>query len=214
MTEIHDASNDECLLCGAVYCGEQGWPLCDTPGCPNTCCTRCVQAAGLSVGDLFYCPECAGAGESAAAVAGGALTAATLGLVDLSKMPRSLKALRRVVGNVRGEDPKFRRLRLANANVARALDVPPARRCLATLGFVEREEAGERVLVCDAVPDADIVDDVAQLLLGLDDEAEEAPPRPPKTKRDDRGGDGDPADGRDPKRREIDDAEAPRGGEG
>ena len=62
--------------------------------------------------------------------------------------------------------------------------------------------------------DADIVDDVAQLLLGLDDEAEEAPQRPPKTKRDDRGGDGDPADGRDPKRREIDDAEPPRGGEG
>ena len=124
------------------------------------------------MGDLFYCPACAGAGESAAAVAGGALTAATLGLVDLAKMPRSLKALRRVVANARREDPKFRRLRLANASVKRALDVPPARRCLASIGFVERQEDGETVLVCDDLPDQDILDDVAQLLAGLDDEDE------------------------------------------
>ena len=97
MAEQHDQSNDDCLLCGAIYCGEAGWPLCDTPGCANVCCASCVATTGLSVGDLFYCPACAGGGESAAAVAGGALTAATLGLVDLSKMPLSLKALRSVV---------------------------------------------------------------------------------------------------------------------
>ena len=170
MADQHDGSNDDCLLCGAIYCGEAGWPLCDTPGCANVCCASCVATTGLSVGDLFYCPACAGGGESAAAVAGGALTAATLGLVDLSKMPLSLKALRSVVKNVRNDDPKYRRLRLANPKVARALDVPPARRCLATLGFVERDEGGERVLVADAKPDADVADDVAALLQGLDDD--------------------------------------------
>ena len=185
MAEQHDGSNDDCLLCGAIYCGEAGWPLCDTPGCANVCCASCVATTGLSVGDLFYCPACAGGGESAAAVAGGALTAATLGLVDLSKMPLSLKALRSVVKNVRNDDPKYRRLRLANPKVARALDVPPARRCLATLGFVERHEGGERVLVADAKPDADVVDDVAALLQGLDDDDEGAPPPTAKRDRDD-----------------------------
>ena len=185
MAEQHDGSNDDCLLCGAIYCGEAGWPLCDTPGCANVCCASCVATTGLSVGDLFYCPACAGGGESAAAVAGGALTAATLGLVDLSKMPLSLKALRSVVKNVRNDDPKYRRLRLANPKVARALDVPPARRCLATLGFVERDEGGERVLVADAKPDADVVDDVAALLQGLDDDDEGAPPPTAKRDRDD-----------------------------
>ena len=185
MAEQHDGSNDDCLLCGAIYCGEAGWPLCDTPGCANVCCASCVATTGLSVGDLFYCPACAGGGESAAAVAGGALTAATLGLVDLSKMPLSLKALRSVVKNVRNDDPKYRRLRLANPKVARALDVPPARRCLATLGFVERHEGGERVLVADAKPDADIADDVAALLQGLDDDDEGAPPPTAKRDRDD-----------------------------
>ena len=185
MAEQHDGSNDDCLLCGAIYCGEAGWPLCDTPGCANVCCASCVATTGLSVGDLFYCPACAGGGESAAAVAGGALTAATLGLVDLSKMPLSLKALRSVVKNVRNDDPKYRRLRLANPKVARALDVPPARRCLATLGFVERDEGGERVLVADAKPDADIADDVAALLQGLDDDDEGAPPPTAKRDRDD-----------------------------
>ena len=185
MAEQHDGSNDDCLLCGAIYCGEAGWPLCDTPGCANVCCASCVANTGLSVGDLFYCPACAGGGESAAAVAGGALTAATLGLVDLSKMPLSLKALRSVVKNARNDDPKYRRLRLANPKVARALDVPPARRCLATLGFVERDEGGERVLVADAKPDADIADDVAALLQGLDDDDEGAPPPTAKRDRDD-----------------------------
>ena len=183
MAEQHDQSNDDCLLCGAIYCGEAGWPLCDTPGCANVCCASCVATTGLSVGDLFYCPACAGGGESAAAVAGGALTAATLGLVDLSKMPLSLKALRSVVKNARNDDPKYRRLRLANPKVARALDVPPARRCLATLGFVERDEGGERVLVADAKPDADIADDVAALLQGLDDDDDDGAP-PPTAKRD------------------------------
>ena len=185
MAEQHDQSNDDCLLCGAIYCGEAGWPLCDTPGCANVCCASCVATTGLSVGDLFYCPACAGGGESAAAVAGGALTAATLGLVDLSKMPLSLKALRSVVKNARNDDPKYRRLRLANPKVARALDVPPARRCLATLGFVERDEGGERVLVADAKPDADVADDVAALLQGLDDDDDGAPPPTAKRDRDD-----------------------------
>ena len=179
MAEQHDQSNDDCLLCGAIYCGEAGWPLCDTPGCANVCCASCVATTGLSVGDLFYCPACAGGGESAAAVAGGALTAATLGLVDLSKMPLSLKALRSVVKNARNDDPKYRRLRLANPKGARALDVPPARRCLATLGFVERDEGGERVLVADAKPDADIADDVGALLQGLDDDDDDGAPPPP-----------------------------------
>jgi hypothetical protein len=60
-------SNDDCLLCGAIWSGEAGWPLCDTPGCRNVCCASCVATTGLSVGDLFYCPACAGGGESAAA---------------------------------------------------------------------------------------------------------------------------------------------------
>ena len=67
MAEQHDQSNDDCLLCGAIWSGEAGWPLCDTPGCANVCCASCVATTGLSVGDLFYCPACAGGGESAAA---------------------------------------------------------------------------------------------------------------------------------------------------
>ena len=63
-----DVGADECCLCGKDWReGDTGWPLCDTEGCDSTLCTDCLRLTGASVGDLFFCPPCAGSGVSAAA---------------------------------------------------------------------------------------------------------------------------------------------------
>ena len=167
--------DDLCSVCDKLWTeGDSGWPLCDTPNCENVVCAECTTSMQLSVGELFYCPECAGGERSAAAVAGGALTSATLGLFELAEPSRA--ALVRVIRNIREtDDPKFKRLRLGNRKVKETLDVPAARRVLDYLGFAERICEEETWLECDVV-DAETFDDLLALLEALRPEEQRIQP--------------------------------------
>ena len=173
---------DECCLCGRIWTdGDQGWPLCDSAGCSNVVCAICTSA--VHVAELFFCPPCSGSGISAAAVAGGGVAAAVISCKDLGDNPPSLRALQRVISNLL-ESPyeaKFRRLRLANPKVKVLLDVPPARRILACVGFTEvdtgESAAAEPDLVCEGDVDCELLERLLQVLCGLTDSP--APNKPP-----------------------------------
>ena len=181
--DVGQSSNDECCLCGQAWTpAAKGWPLCDSPSCPNTCCADCAASASLIVADLFYCPPCMGEGRTAAAAAGGALAAAVAACAELDGLPASRRIVRKILGRIaeRPGEVKFRRLRLENPAVRSYVDLAPARRILASVGFVEREEAGagrdgggtggppvERVLVLEGNADVDQIRGLVEVLDGL-----------------------------------------------
>jgi len=42
--DVGQNSSDECCMCGEVWHeGHEGWILCDTDGCENTVCVKCVN---------------------------------------------------------------------------------------------------------------------------------------------------------------------------
>lgn len=179
-----ESSNDECCLCGKEWTpDEKGWPLCDTADCPNTVCSNCAQIHQLSVSELFYCPPCAGGGQSAAATVGGAVATAVAALSSaLERLPMSQATLRTILRNIQEHptDPKFRRLRLENKSIKEYIDLEPVRRILESIGFFQTEEtrqkpkAGfpstEQVLVLDGDVDVALVKELADVMDGLSSE--------------------------------------------
>lgn len=94
----------------------------------------------LSVSELFYCPICAGSGESAASVAGGALASAVAALSELERLPLSFKATRRILANLvsKPNEMKYRRLRLENKSVRELIDLEPVLNILTSVGFTKK----------------------------------------------------------------------------
>lgn len=138
---VGEESNDECYICGIEWTeGTQGWVLCDTDQCPNTVCITCTSALSLSVSELFYCPSCAGSGDSAAAVVGAAVASAVAACVELEKLPLSFKATRRILENLvaKPDEPKYRRLRLENKAVKELIDLEPVLNILTSIGFTKK----------------------------------------------------------------------------
>lgn len=138
--ESGENSEDECCLCGRLW--DQtctGWPLCDTPSCPNTVCKDCAKA--LIVTEFFYCPPCGGSGIYAAASAGPAVTSLVQVCFELETLPLSMKAMKTICRNLlkKEDNPKYRTLRLANPKVKELLDLDPCRRLLTFIGFVEKK---------------------------------------------------------------------------
>ena len=174
-------SNDECCLCGKEWTPDQpGWPLCDTPDCPNTVCAPCAQMHELSVSELFYCPPCAGSGLSAAATVGGAMATAVAALSSvMDQLPMSQATLRTILKNLQEHptEPKFRRLRLENKSIQSYIDLEPVRRILASIGFCQKEELRqkpksgypptEQVLVLEGDVDVELVKELADVMDGL-----------------------------------------------
>lgn len=135
---IGEESNDECCVCGAEWAeGCQGWVLCDTDQCPNTVCPSCTSTLSLSVSDLFYCPSCAGTGDSAVAMVGGSIATAISAISELEKLPLSFNATKRVLSNLvsKPDEMKYRKLRLENKAVKELLDLEPVVNILASVGF-------------------------------------------------------------------------------
>lgn len=135
---IGGESNDECSICGAEWAeGCQGWVLCDTNQCPNTVCPSCTSTLSLSVSNLFYCPSCAGSGDSAAAAVGGSIATAVSAISELEKLPLSFKATRRVLSNLvsKPDEMKYRKLRLENKAVKELVDLEPVLNILISVGF-------------------------------------------------------------------------------
>ena len=94
---IGESSDDDCCVCGDVWTeGQHGWLLCDAGGCENTVCPKCASTLSLSVSELFYCPMCAGSGQSAAATAGGAVATAVAACAELENLPLSFKTTKRI----------------------------------------------------------------------------------------------------------------------
>lgn len=135
-------SNDECCMCGEEWneC-KKGWVLCDTSHCENTVCDRCTTLLSLSVSELFYCPLCAGSGNSAAATAGATVVSAVTACSELAKLPLSFKATRKILTNLARspEEPKYRKLRIGeNKKVKELLDFEPVLNILSSVGFVRK----------------------------------------------------------------------------
>jgi len=140
-------SNDECCVCGNEWSeGQHGWVLCDTTDCENTVCSKCTSTYSLSVSDLFYCPVCAGSGDSAAATAGGALATAVTACTELEKLPQSFKTTRRILTNLldNPKDMKYRKLRLENKSVKELVDLEPVLNILTSVGFVRTHTQSAR----------------------------------------------------------------------
>ena len=132
-------SNDDCYVCGAQWIeGLEGWVLCDT--CPNTVCPACTSSLSLSVGEMFYCPSCAGSGDSAAAMVGGAMATAVVACAELEKLPLSFKATRRILSNLvsKPHEMKYRKLRLENKVVKELIDIEPVLNILISVGFTRK----------------------------------------------------------------------------
>jgi len=192
--DIGESSEDESCLCGKLWTPDQpGWPLCDTPNCPNTVCAQCAQIHQLIVSELFFCPPCAGSGQSAAATVGGAVATAVAALSSaLERLPMSRATLRKILDNIQQHprDPKFRRLRLENRSIKEYIDLEPVRRILTSIGFVQKEEPRvntkegvlpptESFLVLEGDFDVDFVREIIDVLDGLsskDDETNESGP--------------------------------------
>ena len=180
---IGENSDDECCLCGKLwepYC--TGWPLCDTPNCPNVCCTDCSRA--LIVSDQFYCPMCSGSGQSAAATVGGAVASVVQVCNEIDSLPLSQKAIKSILRNLikHPEDEKYRRLRLNNPRVKSLLDLDPCRRLLSQIGFVEttdelpnnnNDNNKEPVLLLEGSVDAKEVQQLLDIFEGVLEEEKE-----------------------------------------
>ncbi|KAL3926122.1 MAG: hypothetical protein SGBAC_013594 [Bacillariaceae sp.] len=164
-------SEDECCLCGRLWDSScTGWPLCDTPNCPNVCCTTCSPA--LIVSDMFYCPPCSGTGKSAAATVGGAIATAIAVCAELESLPLSQNAIQAILKNLlkQPDNPKYRKLRLNNKKVKGLLDLDPCRRLLTMVGFAEQEVDNEPVLILEGSISIDEVKQILNILDGLSEE--------------------------------------------
>ena len=134
-----ESSNDECCMCDDVWTdGQMGWLLCDTDGCANTVCPKCTSSLSLLVSDLFYCPTCAGSGNSAAATMGGAIATAVAAIVELEKLPLSFNTTKHILSNLvkYPNEVKYRKLRLENKAVRELVDLEPVLNILTSIGFV------------------------------------------------------------------------------
>jgi hypothetical protein len=87
-----------------------------------------------------YCQICAGAGESAASVVGGALASAVAALSELERLPLIFKAMRRILANLvsKPNEMKYRRLRLENKSVRELIDLEPVLNILTSVGFTKK----------------------------------------------------------------------------
>ena len=139
--DVGENSNDECYMCGEEWIeGKNGWVLCDT--CENTVCPKCVSSLSLSVSELFYCPLCAGSGNSAAATAGATVVSAVAACSELEKLPLSFKATQKILSNLlkSPDDPKYRKLRIGeNKKVRELLDYEPVLNILTSVGFARKQ---------------------------------------------------------------------------
>lgn len=177
-------SNDECCICGVEWTeGCNGWVLCDAEQCPNTVCSSCTSALSLSVSELFYCPQCAGSGESAAAVLGGAVSTAVAACNELQKLPLSFKATRRILNNIvsKPDAMKFRRLRLDNKAVKELINLEPVLNILTSVGFTRKfcdvsvaegsstdaTTAKEEVLLLEGAVPIDLITELLEILDGV-----------------------------------------------
>ena len=141
-TGIGENSNDNCCMCGDEWSeGHQGRVLCDSDKCENTVCTKCTSMLSLSVSELFYCPVCAGSGQSAAATAGGALATAVAACTELEKLPQSFKTTQKILTNLlrKPEEQKYRKLRMENKSVKQLVDLEPVLNILTSIGFVRKQ---------------------------------------------------------------------------
>lgn len=180
-------SNDECCVCGDEWSiGQQGWVLCDGENCENTVCAKCTSMLSLSVSELFYCPICAGSGESAAAVVGGAVAAAVAACSELEKLPLSFNATKRILTNLltNQDEVKFRKMRLENKRVKELVDLEPVLNILTSVGFVrmqvEREAKSvstseelspkEEVLLLEGTLPIDQIEALLKIMDGLSPE--------------------------------------------
>eukprot|EP00729_Bicosta_minor_P008272 gene8272-15118_t len=132
---------DECCMCNKRWQpGLDGWPLCDSNGCSNVVCNECTAMMSLLVSDLFYCPECAGSGVSAAALAGGAIASAVKACSELVPFPRTLRAPSRKLAAAASSAP-------ASASSAAA---PPPSGVLVCGGFLDTEHILKLIEVLDS----------------------------------------------------------------
>lgn len=140
--DFGENSNDECCMCGeAWHEGKKGWVLCDTAECENTVCQNCTSLLSLSVSELFYCPLCAGSGNSAAATAGATVVSAVAACSELEKLPLSFKATQKILSNLlkSPDEAKFRKLRIVeNKKVKELLDYEPVLNILTSVGFARK----------------------------------------------------------------------------
>lgn len=140
--DFGENSNDECFMCGeAWHEGKKGWVLCDTTDCENTVCQNCTSLLSLSVSELFYCPLCAGSGNSAAATAGATVVSAVAACSELVKLPLSFKATQKILSNLlkSPDAAKYRKLRIAeNKKVKELLDYEPVLNILTSIGFARK----------------------------------------------------------------------------
>lgn len=145
--DVGQNSNDECCMCGEVWHeGQEGWILCDTEDCENTVCVKCTSKLSLIVSELFYCPLCAGAGNSAAASAGAAVASVVVAATELEKLPLSFEALQKVLSNLvkSPANPKYRKLRLENKKVKELFDFESVLNVLTSVGFVRKQYPREQ----------------------------------------------------------------------
>mmetsp|Transcript_26094 Transcript_26094/g.75342 ORF Transcript_26094/g.75342 Transcript_26094/m.75342 type:complete len:266 (-) Transcript_26094:141-938(-) len=184
-SEAGEDSNDECCICGNDWTeGAAGWVLCDT--CENVVCPVCTTSLGLIVSDLFYCPPCSGAGQSAAATVGGAVATAVAACTELETLPLSFKAVQRILSNLckSPDEVKYRRLRLENPSVRKYVDLDPVLRILTSIGFVRTEEERaveegsqsdrppvEQILVLEGDVDVGQIKELLEILDGLSRES-------------------------------------------
>ena len=139
--DVGENSNDECYMCGEEWIeGKNGWVLCDT--CENTVCPQCVSSLSLSVSELFFCPVCAGSGNSAAATAGATVVSAVAACSELEKLPLSFKATQKILSNLlkSPDEPKYKKLRIGeNKKVRELLDYEPVLNILTSVGFARKQ---------------------------------------------------------------------------
>ena len=140
--DFGENSNDECCMCGeAWHEGKKGWVLCDTSECENTVCQNCTSLLSLSVSELFFCPLCAGSGNSAAATAGATVVSAVAACSELEKLPLSFKATQKILSNLlkSPDEAKYRKLRIGeNKKVKELLDYEPVLNILTSVGFARK----------------------------------------------------------------------------
>jgi hypothetical protein len=100
------------------------------------------------VSDLFYCPTCAGSGNSAAATIGGAIATAVSAIVELEKLPLSYNTTKQILSNLvnHPNEAKYRKLRLENKAVRELVDLEPVLNILTSIGFVRLNCARQRKL--------------------------------------------------------------------
>jgi len=129
-------------MCGeAWHEGKKGWVLCDTSECENTVCQNCTSLLSLSVSELFFCPLCAGSGNSAAATAGATVVSAVAACSELEKLPLSFKATQKILSNLlkSPDEAKYRKLRIGeNKKVKELLDYEPVLNILTSVGFARK----------------------------------------------------------------------------